>query len=296
MNGVINVFKEAGWTSSDVVNKLKGMLHQRKIGHGGTLDPDAEGVLPICAGTATRLFDYINGFHKTYVATVCFGAQTDTMDASGAITQTAEVNLTKEEIDEALKSFLGKIQQIPPMYSALHVNGERLYDLARRGETVELQPREIEIFDIQRVSEFENNRCKIRVTCSKGTYIRVICHDLGQKLGSGAYMEYLLRERAAGLKVENALKISQIQELVDAGNLDFVVPTDEAISFMPKVEFSPEAYKKLCNGNPIDEKFVQKAEKTDGFVRIYCNGEFFGIGEKRQNTFFVKCMLGGNKN
>ena len=235
MEGVINVYKEADWTSGDVVNKLKGVLRERRIGHGGTLDPDATGVLPICVGRATRLFDYITAFHKTYVARVKLGIVTDTEDATGNVLEENAVNASIEDIRNILPEFIGTIKQIPPMYSALHVNGERLYDLARRGEKVELEAREIEIENIELISDLKDNEFLIRVTCGKGTYIRTLCHDIGKRLGCGAHMKSLLREKAAGLDIKDSYKISELQEMMDKNDLSFLKPTDEAISFMERV-------------------------------------------------------------
>lgn len=293
MEGVINVYKEKDWTSSDVVNKLKGVLRERRIGHGGTLDPDATGVLPILTGRATRLFDYVTAFHKTYVCEVIFGKTTDTQDASGNIIKEAEVNITNEDIVKILPEFTGIVKQIPPMYSALHFNGERLYDIARRGEKVDLEAREIEIEAIELLSPLKDNKCSLRITCGKGTYIRTLCHDLGERLGCGAYMHSLLRECCAGLNLENAYKISELQEMMDKGDMSFLCPIDRAIEFMPPVNISPKALKKLENGNPIPLEYADA--DLDCFVRIYCNSVFFGIGQKKDGHYYLKCMLGGTK-
>jgi len=291
MNGVINVYKEASWTSGDVVNKLKGVLHERHIGHGGTLDPDATGVLPVCVSKATRLFDYITAFHKTYLARIHFGITTDTEDASGNILTQKEVSFTLSELDTVLKAFVGKIRQVPPMYSALHVNGQRLYDLARKGESIELEPREIEIFSIERVSEMENNECTVRVTCGKGTYIRTLCKDIGERLSCGAHMKTLVRERAAGLDIKDAITIDEIQKRVAEGDLSFIRPIEEAINFMPKAIIDKSMFKALDNGNPTDEAHVLSGNDSEGFVRIYCDGVFFGIGYKKDHSFYLKCKL-----
>jgi len=183
--------------------------------------------------------------------------------------------------------------QTPPMYSALHVNGERLYDLARRGEKVEVQPRKVTVYNIERITPLENNSCKIRITCSKGTYIRTICDDLGQKLGCGAFMAHLIRENAGGLSIENALTIEQIQQCVAQGDFSFIKPTEEAASFLPKVVFSADVLKKLQNGNPVSEEYLVEGQEHKGSVRIYCGESFFGIGERRGEKYYLKCMLGG---
>ncbi len=293
MEGVINVYKEASWTSGDVVNKLKGVLHQRRIGHGGTLDPDATGVLPVLTGNATRLFDYMTAFKKTYVATVYFGKTTDTQDASGTVLEEKEVNITNDDIINALPHFIGEIMQIPPMYSALHINGQRLYDLARKGETVDLPPRKVFVESIELIEPLKDNKCVLRITCSKGTYIRTICHDLGQKLGTGAFMETLLREECAGLNIKNAYKITEIEKMMQDGDLSFLTPIEEAVSFMPAVKIDDSQLKKLLNGNPVKTEFADKIES--GFVAIYCCNKFLGIGEENNGFYRFKCMLGGNQ-
>lgn len=293
MEGVINVYKESSWTSGDVVNKLKGVLHQRRIGHGGTLDPDAVGVLPILVGNATRLFDYMTAFKKTYVASVYFGKTTDTQDASGNVLNECPVTFTNDDLVAILPQFTGEIMQIPPMYSALHINGQRLYDLARKGETVDIAPRKVFVENIELVEPLKNNRCVLRITCSKGTYIRTICHDLGQKLGSGAYMETLLREECAGLNIKNAYKITEIEEMVKNEDFSFLNPTEKAISFIPRVNIDSTQMKKLINGNPVKTEFADKLIK--GNIIIYCDNIFFGIGEEQNGFYRFKCMLGGNK-
>ncbi len=293
MEGVINVFKEASWSSGDVVNKLKGVLHERRIGHGGTLDPDATGVLPILTGRATRLFDYVTAFKKTYVARVRFGEITDTEDGSGTILEKRDVNIKNADILNALPFFTGKIMQKPPMYSALHVNGERLYELARRGEQADIPPREINIYSLTLTEELSENECSLRITCGKGTYIRTLCRDLGEYLGCGAHMKALLREECAGLNVKDAYRISELEEMMKNGDLSFLKPTEAAIEYMPRVDLSPVVFKKLQNGNPVDIKHADQV--IEGFVRIYSDNVFFGIGEKKNDAYYIKCMLGGTK-
>lgn len=294
MNGVINVYKEPGWTSGDVVNKLKGVLHERRIGHAGTLDPDAEGVLPVCVGQATRLFDFLTSRHKTYQARVRFGITTDTQDASGTVLAEKTPEFSEEQLLAACQTFVGCIKQIPPMYSALRQGGKRLYELARQGQEVTRAPREIEIESIAVLTPVENNECSLRVVCGKGTYIRTLCEDLGNALGCGAHMRHLLRESAGGLCLEDALPVAEIQKRAAAGDFSFLLPMDQAVSFLPAVEFLPEAEKKLQNGNPVEASFVQKggAEENE-FVRLYCRDVFFGIGARRQDVYRIQCRLGG---
>lgn len=293
IEGIINVYKEAGWTSNDVVCKLKGVFHQKRIGHAGTLDPDACGVLPVCVGRATKLFDYLTTCKKTYVATICFGAVTDTQDASGNFLDKSGACPTDKELEEVLSEFLGNIKQIPPMYSALKRDGKKLYELAREGKEIKREAREVFVYDIKILSPIKENRCKISVTCSKGTYIRTICHDIGQKLGCGAYMFDLLRTESAGFKIENSLTISQIQECVQKEDFSFVVPIQNAIEFYPRVDIDNSCLKKIQNGNKVEAKFASAHFK--GFVRAYCNGIFFGIAEEKDDFISIKCMLGEEK-
>lgn len=290
IEGVINVYKEAGWTSNDVVCKLKGVLHQKRIGHAGTLDPDACGVLPVCVGKATKLFDYLTTRKKTYIATIYFGAVTDTQDASGNVLEQSGACPSDKELGEILSEFLGKIKQIPPMYSALKRDGKKLYELAREGKEVVREPREVEILEIKVLSPIKENTCKISVTCSKGTYIRTLCHDIGQKLGCGAYMLELLRVNAAGFLLKNALTISQIQQLVGNNDFSFIVPIEKAIEFYPQIDIDESCLKKIENGNKVEARFASK--HFDGFARIYCNGKFFGIGEEKDAFISIKCRLG----
>lgn len=290
IEGVINVYKEAGWTSNDVVCKLKGVLHQKRIGHAGTLDPDACGVLPVCVGKATKLFDYLTTRKKTYIATIYFGAVTDTQDASGNVLEQSGACPSDKELEEILSEFLGKIKQIPPMYSALKRDGKKLYELAREGKEVVREPREVEILEIKVLSPIKENTCKISVTCSKGTYIRTLCHDIGQRLGCGAYMLELLRVNAAGFLLKNALTISQIQQLVGNNDFSFIVPIEKAIEFYPQIDIDESCLKKIENGNKVEARFASK--HFDGFARIYCNGKFFGIGEEKDAFISIKCRLG----
>lgn len=192
--GIIVIHKEKGFTSHDVVAKLRGILHMKKIGHTGTLDPDATGVLPVALGKGTKLVDLLTDKEKTYEAVLHLGIDTDTQDMSGTVLEEKPVNVTEEEVRKVLKSFVGEQLQVPPMYSALKVNGKKLYELAREGKTVERKARPVCFYEIEPL-EFHLPLVKIRVTCSKGTYIRTLCHDIGEKLGCGGCMEELLRSR-----------------------------------------------------------------------------------------------------
>ena len=295
MNGVINVYKEPGWTSGDVVNKLKGVLHERRIGHAGTLDPDAEGVLPVCVGQATRLFDFLTSCHKTYQARVHFGITTDTQDASGRVLAECTPVFSHQELLDAAAKLTGHIHQVPPMYSALRQNGKRLYTLARRGEQVQRQPREIEIQSLTVLSPVEENECRIRVVCGKGTYIRTLCEDLGNALGCGAHMRHLLRESAGGLCVEDALPVAEIERRVSADDFSFLLPMDQAIAFLPAVQFSAAAQKKLQNGNPVEAALMLGGDTAEENtpVRLYCEKAFIGVGFFKDGVCHIRCRLGG---
>ena len=219
MNGVLNVYKEKGYTSHDVVAKLRGILKQKKIGHTGTLDPDAQGVLPICLGRATKLCALLTDKKKTYETVLHLGIETDTQDISGQVKCRLPVEVSPQEVEECIMSFQGDQMQIPPMYSALKVDGKKLYELAREGKEIERKPRPVTFYKIEILS-MELPFVTIRVTCSKGTYIRTLCHDIGEKLGCKGCMESLLRTRVDRFSIENSLKLSQIEELVNQGELE----------------------------------------------------------------------------
>ena len=207
MDGVLVVRKEKGFTSHDVVAKLRGILHMKKIGHTGTLDPDAEGVLPVVLGKATRLVEMLTEKEKTYETVLHLGIETDTQDMTGQVLKELPVQVSEEKLKETVESFLGEQQQIPPMYSALKVNGKKLYELAREGKTVERKARPVTFSEIQ-IMEMDFPLIKLSVTCSKGTYIRTLCHDIGQKLGCGGCMEELLRTRSGQFTLEERMKSS----------------------------------------------------------------------------------------
>ncbi|WP_432630323.1 tRNA pseudouridine(55) synthase TruB [Brotaphodocola sp.] len=261
MDGIINVYKEKGYTSHDVVAKLRGILRMKKIGHTGTLDPDAEGVLPVCLGKATKLCDLLTDKTKTYQAVLLLGQETDTQDTTGTILAEYPVNVTEEEVREAVESFLGPYMQVPPMYSALKVNGKKLYELARAGKEVEREARPVEILEI-RVDSIELPRVTMTVTCSKGTYIRTLCYDIGRKLGCGGCMEHLLRTRVDRFELADSLKLSQIEELRDRGEVEsHVIAVDEVFAGLPAYMAVPGDGDKLVhNGNPLPPELALRRE------------------------------------
>lgn len=249
MNGIVNINKPKGFTSHDVVAKLRGILHTKKIGHTGTLDPDATGVLPICVGRATKVADMLTATNKEYIAEVTLGAETDTQDASGQVINSAEVVVTEEEILEALPKFLGEIYQIPPMYSAIKQNGKKLYELAREGKEVEREPRRIEINEIEVLAfDLANNRFTMRVACSKGTYIRTLCQDIGRELGCFGHMSELLRTKSGRFGIKEAYTLSEVEDMMNKADLSFLQPIDKVFEEYPAICITDDKADRVCNG------------------------------------------------
>lgn len=253
-DGILPVFKERGFTSFDVVAKLRGIFSQKKIGHTGTLDPEATGVLVVCLGKATKLVDMLTEERKTYEAHMLAGRETDTQDIWGNTLKESGVCISPEEVRTALFSFVGEYNQIPPMYSALKMNGKKLYELAREGKKVERQPRKVHIYNVDMIEEFNpaSNEAVFSVSCSKGTYIRTLIHDAGVKLGCGACMSALKRTKAAGFCLEDCVSLSQLREAKEAGTLgDLVIPVERVFEHLPRLVVKEEADRLLKNGNKI---------------------------------------------
>lgn len=260
IHGIINVYKEVGYTSFDVVAKLRGILKQKKIGHTGTLDPAAEGVLPVCLGNGTKLCGLLTDKTKEYEAVLLLGKITDTQDTTGSVISEHPVNCTEEEVRAAVMSFVGGYEQIPPMYSALKVDGKRLYELAREGKAIERKERRTEIYEIG-IDSVELPRVTFRVRCGKGTYIRTLCHDIGKKLNCGGCMEHLLRTRSGSYGIENALTLHEIEEARDQNRLLSVVKPLESAFDYPRLTVRPDGKKKIDNGNPLSaELFFESVQ------------------------------------
>ena len=290
MNGILNVYKEPGFTSHDVVAKLRGIVKQKKIGHTGTLDPDAEGVLPVCLGNATKLCGLLSEKEKTYQAVLLLGRTTDTQDTSGKTLSQSPVNVKEDGIREAVLSFLGDYDQVPPMYSALKVGGKKLYELAREGKEVERKPRRVRILDIT-IHWIRIPEVCFTVTCTSGTYIRTLCYDIGESLGCGGCMKSLLRTRVDRFQLEESLRLSQIEELAREGRLpEILLPVDEVFPAYPKLWIREESNRLVHNGNPFSGSDVERileadesaganaGEASDGHVRVYdSSGSFVGI-------------------
>lgn len=283
MNGIINVYKEKGYTSHDVVAKMRRIIGQKKIGHTGTLDPDAEGVLPVCLGTATKVCELLTDKEKEYETVLFLGQETDTQDISGTVRARNPVNCTQEEVQLVIRSFIGAYAQVPPMYSAIKVNGKKLYDLARAGIEVERKARNVQIFAID-IEWIRLPRVKMRVHCSKGTYIRTLCHDIGQTLGCGGCMESLLRTKVGIFELEQSLRLAQIQEFSKQGRLEeHLLPVDQLFTHVPKAQAARRFETMLKNGNRLPKQAIvlenvpKQAPEPFPMLRIYLGQEFFGI-------------------
>ncbi len=273
INGIMNIYKEAGFTSHDVVAKLRGIVKQKKIGHTGTLDPDAVGVLPVCFGSATKLCDMMTDKTKEYEAIMRLGVKTDTQDLSGRVLEECKVCVSKEAVEAAIMHFVGGYEQIPPMYSALKVNGKKLYELARQGREVERQPRHVDILSIN-ILEMNLPDVRFVVSCSKGTYIRTLCADIGDKLACGAAMAALKRTRVGSFKIEDAITLSKVQELAASGQCeDYVVAPDYIFMEYAGAVVKPEAENALANGNKLRLNQVEIKDncylKDGDLIRIY---------------------------
>ncbi len=280
-SGIINVYKEKGFTSFDVVAKLRGILRTKKIGHTGTLDPDAEGVLPVCIGRATKVCDILTDKDKVYEAVMLLGVETDTQDTSGTVLCEKTVEVSEEEVKKAILSFVGEYAQVPPMYSALKVNGKKLYELAREGKSVERKARNVQIFSIE-ILEVDLPRVRMSVHCSKGTYIRTLCHDIGTMLGCGGCMEKLLRTKVGVFELKDTLKLSEIDELAKAGMVEEkIISVDELFEDYVKVWTKQEFDVVVHNGNRVEKRmFTEKLPLNTERLRVYdSENVFIGIFE-----------------
>lgn len=302
INGIINVYKERGFTSFDVVAKLRGILHERKIGHTGTLDPDATGVLPVCIGNATKVCDLLTDKDKVYRAVMHLGIATDTQDMTGTVLADREkevAQLSEKTVKNAIMQFVGDYDQIPPMYSALKVNGKKLCDLARAGVEVERKARLVTIFSIE-IEQIHLPYVTMQVHCSKGTYIRTLCADIGEVLGTGACMESLVRTRVSVFTLEEAHTLTQIEQMRDDGTLEsLILPVDRVFAGRPKYKVRPEAFRFLQNGNRLrDANFEKKpegiTEDADQILVYDPMDRFYAVYqyEKETQDYKVRKMFG----
>ena len=316
MNGIICVYKEAGYTSHDVINRLRRISNQKKIGHTGTLDPNAEGVLPVCFGNATKVCGLLTDTDKCYRAELILGKVTDSYDITGEVLSEQEPHVTVGELQEVIKSFIGTQMQTPPMFSARKVNGQKLYDLARQGIVIEREQKEITVYDIviesvvccedeedtfaftpdcfDMIRSTEVIRAYITVHCSKGTYIRSICHDIGEKLGCGACMGSLIRTKVGRFTIEDSRKIKELAQLSEEGKFEeLLISADSMFPEYPKLSGLPEeADLLLRNGNRINLKQIPKyewMEQENVQLRMYGgNGRFCAIYEYRKDKRYLQ--------
>ena len=273
-NGILVIDKSAGWTSQDVAAKLRGVFHERRVGHGGTLDPMATGVLPVFIGRATRAAEFLESAEKEYVAGLRLGVVTDTQDTSGTVLETNSVCVTRAQLEAALRQFLGPIEQIPPMYSAIKINGQKLYELARRGQEVARKPRSITIHALE-LLEGEGADWTVRVRCSKGTYVRTLCHDLGRALGCGGCMSSLRRTRAGSFTLAQAVTMQQVLDFAAGQDpQQLLMPVDAVFAAHPPLIVTLGQAAKLKNGAQVKDWQFQS-----GTYRVYAeDGEFLLLG------------------
>ena len=294
IHGVLNVYKEKGFTSHDVVAKLRGIVGQKKIGHTGTLDPDAEGVLPVCLGKATKLCDMLTEKDKVYETVLLLGKSTDTQDITGTVLEEKDTNhLTEQEVLNCIQVYIGDYEQIPPMYSALKVNGKKLVDLAREGKTVERKSRTVRIHDIS-ILDMNLPRVRMRVHCSKGTYIRTLCHDIGERLGAGGCMEQLLRTKVERFEMKDSLPLSEIDKIVKAGNIeDILISIDQMFSQYDGLKLKPSSVSFAYNGNSLKAKDFQNTHEWKEYkkLRVYDDQDHFvGIYEYLPEQKVIKLV------
>lgn len=290
MDGIININKPKGFTSHDVVAKLRGILKTKKIGHTGTLDPDAVGVLPICVGRATKVADMLTATEKEYLAEVTLGSKTDTQDASGTVLATKEVNVTEADIYRVAQAFVGESEQIPPMYSAIKQDGKKLYELARSGIEIERKPRPITIYELEVLAiDLANHKFSIRVACSKGTYIRTLCQDMGDRLGCFAHMSSLNRTKSGRFTLTEAISLEEVERRTKEGDLSFLQPVDSVFEDLPALYLSDRKAQLMCNGVQVRTPGIQEGT----LYRVYDEkGRFLTVSLaeegmlKIQKTFF----------
>ena len=282
-NGILIVDKPAGWTSQDVAAKLRGVFHERRVGHGGTLDPMATGVLPVFVGRATRGAEFLEHAEKEYVAVLRLGLVTNTQDTSGETLEEHPVSVTREQLEAVLPRFTGSIEQIPPMYSAIKIGGKKLYELARKGQEIERKPRPVTIHALE-LLDGTDREWTLRVRCSKGTYIRTLCHDIGQALGCGGCMAALRRTMAGGFSLEQALTMPQILEFAAAHDAQtLLMPVDALFSQHPAWIVTLAQAGRIRNGADVRDRNI-----ADGTYRVYAeDGSFLMLGAAKDGTLRV---------
>lgn len=289
MFGFLNINKPEGITSFDVIAKLRKILKIKQIGHAGTLDPFATGVLPVCVGKSTKLIDYL-GKDKEYIATIKFGADTDTYDKEGQVIKTYDTKISENELSDLLNDFQGEIEQIPPIYSAIKINGKKLYEYARKGENIEIKPRKVIIYKIELLEfDYENQNAKILVNCSKGTYIRSIAYDIGQKLNCGGYLTELVRTKSGEFEIKTAINLDSIGS-IEIAEKNLINPVN--ILNKPKYNVSDLEKDKVVHGMPIkcnQGHFIShKMDNSDDIVFLVYGDKMYGIGLLDRDSIIIK--------
>jgi len=279
-SGILIIDKPMDWTSHDVVAKLRSCLKERRIGHAGTLDPMATGVLPVFVGRATRAVEFATEGEKEYIAVLRLGVVTDTQDITGTVIQTSPVAVSQTQVEEALPTFRGKILQTPPMYSAIKKQGKKLYELARSGKEVYREPRPITIFELELLEQLSPTEFTLRILCSKGTYIRTLCHDIGALLGTGGCLSSLRRTKAAGFSQEQALPLEKV--IASSNPLEFLFPVDSYFSNFPSLIVDAVTERKIRNGMSVS------CQEADGLYRVYGETQaFLMLGQVEGNTMTI---------
>ena len=290
MNGVINIFKNKGMSSFDVVRKVRKVAREKKVGHTGTLDPEATGVLPVCLGKGTKIIDYIMKAKKTYFVTFKLGIKTNTYDLEGEIIEEKDIsNITEEETLKTINSFVGEYSQVPPMFSALKKDGVRLYDLARQGIEIEREGRLITIYDIKNI-DISMPYVSMEVTCSKGTYIRSLCYDIGEKLNVGATMVELRRTKTSTFSEEDSINIEDLNE----ENInDYIISIEEALKMYPRIDVNKGYSKLFINGVKVcDKRALKSKPELDRLYRVYDEeARFIGLGRQDKSSFKIEKLL-----
>ncbi len=287
MEGIVAVLKPPAMSSSDAVVDVRRIFGTGRVGHLGTLDPEAAGVLPVCVGRAARLFDYLVDKQKTYLCEIVFGAATDTQDAQGAVIETSKRTVTADMLDAVLPRFTGRIVQTPPMYSALKYNGRKLYELALEGKEIPDKSRGIEILSLERTETLGENRFLLTVVCSRGTYIRTLCADIGKALAVPAHMAFLLRTASGAFTLDQAYPIAQLEAMKAEGRLaDALISCEAALMHLPRLDLKADREKPAKNGLPT------RTTAPDGVYRFYCGG-FLGVGAVQTGSALLKVHLYG---
>ena len=290
MNGTVNIFKPKGMTSHDVVNIMRKKLKIKKVGHAGTLDPNVAGVLILCLGKGTRISEYLLELDKEYIGELTLGMETDTQDIDGKVLNYSNKIPKEFEILEVFESYSGWIEQVPPMYSALKHKGKKLYDLAREGKVVSREARKVHIKDLEVLNNLDNKKILFKVGCSKGTYIRTLCNDIGESLGTYGYMSYLIRTEVGDFSINDSYSIDYIQELSMENINSIIRPIDESLSFMDSIVIEDKYFKNIINGLMLPINNRDYIDVDSKIYKVYCKSIFIGLGKiiNKDGQLYIK--------